>query len=360
MIEKKLETIEKRFLEVEKLLSDPGIIAKQEEYKRYLKEHTYLLRIVGKYRDYRKIGQELQDLETLKSSDDTELKLMVQSEREQLSKRKKVMEEEIKMLLLPPDPNEGKNIIIEIRAGTGGDEAALFAGELFKMYYRYAENHGWKIEPMDSHPTGLGGFKEVIFMVSGKDVWKHLRFEQGAHRVQRVPLTEASGRIHTSAVTVAVLPEAEEVEVEIKPDELRIDTYRSSGAGGQHVNKTDSAIRITHLPTNIVVSCQDERSQTKNRLKAMKILRAKLLEQKQQEQQNAITASRKQQVGTGDRSEKIRTYNFAQNRITDHRIDFSIYRLKEALEGDIDELIKKLIIADQEAKLSVVENSGDK
>lgn len=355
MIEKKLEIIEKRFLDVEKLLSDQSIIANPEEYKRCLKEHAYLSRIVGKYRDYKKIDQELQNLETLKSSDDPELKLMVQSEYEQLSNRKRAMEEEIKMLLLPPDPNDGKNVIIEIRAGTGGDEAALFAGELFKMYYRYAESRGWKIEPMDSHPTGLGGFKEVIFMVSGKEVWKYLRFEQGTHRVQRVPLTEASGRIHTSAVTVAILPEAEEVEVEIKPDELRIDTYRSSGAGGQHVNKTDSAIRITHLPTNIVVSCQDERSQIKNRLKAMKILRAKILEQKQQEQLKAISVSRRQQVGTGDRSEKIRTYNFAQNRITDHRIDFSIYRLKEVLEGDIDGLIKKLIIADQEAKLSVIE-----
>jgi peptide chain release factor 1 len=262
------------------------------------------------------------------------------------------LEAELKLALIPPDPNDDKNIIVEIRAGTGGDEAALFAGDLFRMYSRHAETKGWKIECLDANPTGLGGYKEVIFSIIGKGSWKHYKFERGIHRVQRVPETEASGRIHTSAVTVAVLPEAEEIEVEIKPDELRIDTYRASGAGGQHVNKTESAVRITHIPTNTVVACQDERSQMKNRAKAMRIIMAKVYEAKQLAQQQATSSERRSQVGSGDRSEKIRTYNFPQNRITDHRIDFSLYRLKEVLNGDMDELFEKLIQADNEKILS--------
>jgi peptide chain release factor 1 len=255
-------------------------------------------------------------------------------------------------MILPPDPNDGKNIIVEIRAGTGGEEAALFAGDLLRMYTRYAEKNGWKTELMDSHSTGLGGFKEVILNISGKKVWQHFKFERGIHRVQRVPKTEASGRIHTSAVSVAVLPEAEDVDVEVRPEDLRIDTYRASGAGGQHVNKTESAIRITHVPSGIVVACQDERSQMKNRAKAMKILRAKILEKKELDIEQAMSKDRKSQVGSGDRSEKIRTYNFPQNRITDHRIDFSLYRLGEVLEGDMQELIDKLIAEDQEKRLA--------
>jgi peptide chain release factor 1 len=257
-------------------------------------------------------------------------------------------------MLLPSDPNDEKDIIVEIRAGTGGDEAALFAGEVFRMYCRYAEAKGWKVELMDSHPTGLGGYKEVVFSVAGKSVWKYFKYERGIHRVQRVPETEASGRIHTSAISVAVLPEAEDIDIEIKMEELRIDTYRASGAGGQHVNKTDSAIRITHIPTNLVVTCQDERSQMKNRAKAFKILRSKLLEQRQIEHDKEIKNDRKKQVGSGDRSEKIRTYNFPQNRITDHRINFSLYRLEQVLEGDLDELVAELTKADNEEKLSAV------
>lgn len=354
MLEQKLQALENRFRELEKLLSDPGVIARNDEYRRYSKEHSYLSPIIQRYGELRKVNSELASLEELKSSGDTELRVMAASEHAELAARKASMEAELKIALIPPDPHDGKDIIVEIRAGTGGDEAALFGGDLFRMYCRFAESRGWKAEIMDSHSTGLGGFKEVIFSIQGKDAWKHFKFERGIHRVQRVPATEASGRIHTSAVSVAVLPEAEDIDVEIKPDDLRIDTYRASGAGGQHVNKTESAVRITHIPTNIVVACQDERSQIKNRAKAMRIIKAKIFEAKQQAQQQAMSDDRKAQVGSGDRSEKIRTYNFPQNRITDHRIDFSLYRLKDVLEGDMDELLGKLIAADNEKKLSEV------
>jgi len=355
MIEQKLQIIEKKFQEIEKQLGNPEIVTRPDEYRRYSMEHASLLPTIEKYRDYQRVLKELRDLVELSASEDPELKVIAASEHEELIRRKETLETELKVALLPPDPNENKNIIIEIRAGTGGDEAALFAGDLFRMYTRYAERNHWKIELMDSHPTGLGGFKEVIFSISGKGVWRHLKFERGVHRVQRVPVTEASGRIHTSAVSVAVLPEAEEVEVGVRPEDLRIDTYRASGAGGQHVNKTESAIRITHIPTGIVVACQDERSQIKNRAKAMKILLAKLLENRQMEQQKAIMNDRRQQIGSGDRSEKIRTYNFPQNRITDHRINFSVHRLKEVLEGDLDELVAKLIEVDQQEKLAAIQ-----
>ncbi|MFH1369648.1 MAG: peptide chain release factor 1 [Elusimicrobiota bacterium] len=352
MLLDKLNRLENRCGEVEKLLSDPDVISRKEEYLKYSKEHAYLSPIIAKFKDYKRVLAELKNLEELKNTQDTELRLMAASEHEEMGNRKQTLESELKFALIPPDPNDDKDIIVEIRAGTGGEEAALFAGDLFRMYCRYAETRGWKVEGMSNHATGLGGFKEAVFSVSGRSAWKHFKFERGIHRVQRVPETEASGRIHTSAVSVAVLPEVEDVEVDIRPEDLRIDTYRASGAGGQHVNKTDSAVRITHLPTNVVVACQDERSQIKNRAKAMRILKAKLFEAKQQEQAQAMANERKMQVGSGDRSEKIRTYNFPQNRITDHRIDFSLYRLKEVLNGDMDELFKELITSDQEKTLS--------
>ncbi|HBU69975.1 MAG TPA: peptide chain release factor 1 [Elusimicrobia bacterium] len=352
MIENKLENIEKRFLEVEKQLSDHGITSRVDDYKNLSKEHSALQPLIHKYRDYKRLLDEIKGLESLKESSDLEMKLMAQSELEELSRKKALMTDELKVLLLPKDPNEEKNIIIEIRAGTGGEEAALFAGDLFRMYCRYADTRRWKVDIMDSNPTGLGGFKEVVFGLSGEKVWKFLKYERGVHRVQRVPETEASGRIHTSAISVAVLPEAEEVEVGIKPDEIRIDTYRASGAGGQHVNKTESAIRITHIPTGLVVACQDERSQMKNRAKAMKLMLAKLYESRQKAQEDAIISERRNQIGSGDRSEKIRTYNFPQNRITDHRINYTTHRLKEVLEGDLDEMINALIAADQAAQLT--------
>ncbi|MDR1696241.1 MAG: peptide chain release factor 1 [Endomicrobium sp.] len=351
MFLEKLKSLNEQFKEIEKKLGDPSVVANQDEYRELTKQHSYFLPLSEKYAEYSKLLSDIQGAEELKKSDDAEIREMASAEYEELAKQKEKAESEIKVLLIPPDPDEDKNIIVEIRAGTGGEEAALFVGDLFRMYTRFAERNGWKYEVMDSNPTGLGGYKEVIFEVSGGRVWRYFKFERGAHRVQRVPETEASGRVHTSAVTVAVLPEAEEVDVEIKMDELRIDTYRASGAGGQHVNKTDSAIRITHLPTGLVVACQDERSQIKNRAKAFKVLRAKLYEQKVLEHDKKLAGERKQQVGTGDRSEKIRTYNFPQNRITDHRIGYSVYNINEVMAGDLSELVNKLIESDTEAKL---------
>jgi len=352
MIENKLVSVEARFRELEGFLSDPKIISNNETYMKYSREHSSLAPVMQKYTELKRLNNDLKNLDELKNSSDQEIKLIAASEYEELISKKGKLETELKFMMLPPDPNDGKDIIVEIRAGTGGDEAALFAGDLLRMYTRYAEKKGWKTEVMDSHSTGLGGYKEVIFNVSGKDVWKHFKFERGIHRVQRVPETEASGRIHTSAVTVAVMPEAEDVDIDVRTEDLRIDTYKASGAGGQHVNKTESAIRITHIPTNVVVACQDERSQMKNKAKAMRMLRAKLLEKKQTDQEQATSKDRKSQVGSGDRSEKIRTYNFPQNRITDHRIDLSIYRLAEMLEGEIGEMVDKLIAHDQEERLA--------
>ncbi len=347
----KLEEINKKFAEIEQKLGDANIIANQEEYRRLSKEHSYLGPIVEKAKEYFKLLDDIKGLEELKNSDDKEMRDMAFAEYDDSIAKQQSMENEIRLMLIPPDPHEDRDIIVEIRAGTGGEEAALFAGDLFRAYSRFIERNGWKQEIIDSNPTGLGGYKEVVFSVSGNKVWKYFKFERGTHRVQRVPETEASGRVHTSAITVAVLPEAEEVDVEIKPEDLRIDTYRSSGAGGQHVNKTDSAIRITYLPTGLVVSCQDERSQIKNKAKAMKVLRAKLYEEKMLEQERKISGDRKQQVGSGDRSEKIRTYNFPQNRITDHRIGFSVYNITEVMDGDLTELIDKLISCENEEKL---------
>jgi len=357
MIEKKLEELHSRFAELEGFLSDSSVISNNELYLKYSREHASLVPTMQKYGEYKKLVSDISNLEELKNSADQELRLIAASEYEELNLRKGRLETELKLMILPRDPNDGKNIIVEIRAGTGGDEAALFAGDLFRMYARYAEKNGWKTELLDSHSAELGGFKEIVFNIIGKQVWQHFKFEKGIHRVQRVPKTEASGRIHTSAVSVAVLPEAEEVDVEVRTEDLRIDTYRASGAGGQYINKTDSAIRITHIPTGVVVACQDERSQLKNKMKAMKILRAKLLEKRENDIVAATSQDRKAQIGSGDRSEKIRTYNFAQNRITDHRIDFSLYKLADVLDGNLDELVDKLIAEDQANKLAVAEGN---
>ena len=287
--------------------------------------------------------------------DDNEFRHMVEEELAELRARKEELDEQLPILLLPRDPNDDKNVIVEIRGGVGGEEAALFAGDLFRMYSRYAEAQGWKVNIMDANPTEIGGFKEISFAVEGQGAYSKLKYESGTHRVQRVPVTESGGRIHTSAVTVAVLPEADEVDVDIRPEELRIDTYRAGGAGGQYVNKTESAIRITHLPTGIVVQCQDEKSQLKNKEKAMRVLRARVLEQAQQQQADAIAADRKSQVGSGDRSQRIRTYNFPQGRVTDHRIGLTLHKLESVLNGQLDELINALITADQAERLKKVQ-----
>ena len=352
MLEKKLDALKKRYDELGSLLSSVEVANKPELLRQYSMEHSRLVPIIELSNSYSEIKNEISGLNELKNSSDEEMKALADVEFPVLEAKLKNIISELKIALLPVDPNADKNVIVEIRAGTGGEESALFAGELFRMYCRYAEKKKWKIEIMDSNPTGLGGFKEVVFGIAGNKVWSYLKFERGTHRVQRVPETESSGRVHTSAITVAVLPEADEVDVAIRTEDLRIDTYRASGAGGQHINKTDSAIRITHIPTNIVVSCQDERSQIKNRAKAMKVLRSKLLEAKMLAQEQAIMKDRRQQVGSGDRSEKIRTYNYPQNRLTDHRINLSLYNLKEILEGELDEVIDKLIKADQEAQLN--------
>jgi len=353
----KLEAVEKKYIELTEKVADPEIIAKHEEWRKLAKEHASLEEIVNCYRDYKKTLEQIKENQVLlkEASGDSEMEELVKSDLEELEEKKLKLEEQLKILLLPKDPNDERNVIVEIRAGTGGEEAALFAGDLFRMYSRYAEKQGWKIEVIDSNPTELGGFKEIIFEVNGHGAYSRLKYESGVHRVQRVPTTEAGGRIHTSAATVAVLPEAEEIDIEINPNDLRIDIFRSSGHGGQSVNTTDSAVRITHLPTGIVVSCQDERSQLKNKEKAMKVLRARLLEKAQQEQNQKIAQSRRSQVGTGDRSERIRTYNFPQGRVTDHRIGLTIHQLTNVLEGELDEIINALIAEDQAKRLAQME-----
>jgi peptide chain release factor 1 len=353
MFLEKLKSLNNQFEIVEKKLSDLSDVTSKIEYKELSRQYSYLRPLAEKFIQYSKLLNDIKDTVELKSSEDNEIIKVAFVEYNDLIEKKDKMETEIKNLLTPPDSYESKNIIIEIRAGAGGDEAALFVGDLYRMYTRFAESSGWKYEVLDSNPTGLGGFKEVVFEVNGDKVWRYFKFERGVHRVQRVPVTEASGRVHTSAVTVAVLPEAEEVDVEIKIEDLRIDTYRASGAGGQHVNKTDSAIRITHLPTGLVVSCQDERSQIKNKIKALKVLRAKLYEQKVLEHEKQLSNERKQQIGSGDRSEKVRTYNFPQNRITDHRIGYSAYNISEIMNGNLSGFINKLIEADIKAKLKM-------
>ncbi len=338
----KLDDIKERFKELEKQLSDPDVIKDRENFKKLAKEHAELGEIVKVYDQYQKIQQEIEENRQLLSDSDPEIRQLAKDELDSLEKESKRLSEQLKLLLLPKDPNDEKNILLEIRAGTGGEEAALFAADLFRMYSRYAEKQGWKVEILSSHETGIGGFKEIIALISGDKVYSKLKYESGTHRVQRVPETETQGRIHTSAVTVAVLPEADEVDVEINPADLRIDVYRASGAGGQHVNKTESAVRITHIPTGLVVQCQDERSQHKNKAKAMKVLAARLYELKQKEQQKQLSEERRSQVGTGDRSERIRTYNFPQGRVTDHRIGLTLYKLEDIMQGDIDEIIDAL------------------
>ncbi len=338
----KLKGIEFRFNELEQLLSDPAVIKNRQSYEALSREHAELLRIVTGYRSYRETESELASSRELLRDNDPEMKALAREEIDRLTGRLEQLEHDLKQLLLPKDPLDEKNVILEIRAGTGGDEAALFAADLFRMYDRYAETQRWKVETLTHHATGVGGFKEVIALVQGKNAYSRLKYESGIHRVQRVPTTETQGRIHTSAVTVAVLPEAEEVELDIDPGEIKVDVYRSSGPGGQSVNTTDSAVRITHLPTGVVVTCQDEKSQWKNKAKALKVLRARLLDRAVQEQNAKRSEARKSQVGTGDRSGRIRTYNFPQGRVTDHRIGLTLYRLDAVMQGDLDELIGEL------------------
>jgi peptide chain release factor 1 len=351
----KLKGVEDRFCRLETLLSDPEVLQDRTAYQKYAREHADLAEIVNVFRSYKQTDQEMDDsLELLKDSD-PEIKSLAKEEIDRLSERKEQFEAQLKQLLIPKDPLDGKNVLLEIRAGTGGDEAGLFAADLYKMYSRYAEARNWKVDVMDHHTTGVGGLKEIIALVKGKGAYSRFKYESGTHRVQRVPTTETQGRIHTSAVTVAVLPEADDVEVEVDPSALRIDVFRSTGPGGQSVNTTDSAVRITHLPTGLVVTCQDEKSQHKNKAKAMKVLRARLLDQKIQEQNAQRSQERKNQVGSGDRSERIRTYNFPQGRVTDHRVGLTLYKLDQILQGEVDEIIEALITYYQSQSLQNAE-----
>ena len=348
----KLEDVERRYQELEGALVDPAVIGNRKEYARLGKERAEIEELVRGYREWKRVSAEVEGHKGLLEEADPDIRELAKEELPALRERLDALEEELRRLLLPRDPNDERNVIVEIRAGTGGEEASLFAAVLFRMYSRYAEAHGWRVETMSSNPTGLGGFKEVIALVEGRGAYSRLKYEGGVHRVQRVPVTEASGRIHTSTVTVAVMPEAEDVEVEIdEAKELRIDVFRSSGPGGQSVNTTDSAVRITHLPTGLVVACQDEKSQHKNKAKALKILRARLLERAQAEQQAEQAESRRSMVGSGDRSERIRTYNFPQGRVTDHRINLTLYSLDRVIEGEVEPLIDALITHHQAAVL---------
>jgi len=353
----RLTGVEDRFLEVEKRLSDPDIIQNREKYQKYTREHADLSKIVTVYRKYKKILMELDESMELLKDKDPDIKEMARDEVEALTLERDNLEDDLKKLLLPKDPNDDKNVIIEIRAGTGGEEAALFVSDLFRMYNKYAEFKNWKVEVLSHHPTGIGGLKEIIAMVHGKGAYSFLKYESGIHRVQRVPETETQGRIHTSAVTVAVLPEAEDVEVHIDPGEIKVDVFRSTGPGGQSVNTTDSAVRITHLPTGLVVTCQDEKSQLKNKNKAMKVLRARILDRMTSEQDEKRSQERKNQIGDGDRSGRIRTYNFPQGRVTDHRIGLTLYKLEYILQGEIDEIIEALITYHQAQALQNAEQA---
>ena len=349
----KLLAMEERYDDINRRLSDPEIISDIAQYTALMKEHKTLSPIIEVFRRYAGVKNEIDEsLALLDTETDPELRDMAQMQLESAKESCTELEQELKILLLPKDPNDEKNVIVEIRGGAGGEEASLFAGSLFRMYSMYAETHHWKMEILNASPTELGGYKEICFSLEGTGAYSRLKYESGVHRVQRVPETESQERIHTSTVTVAVLPEADEVELEISPTDLKFDVFRASGAGGQHINKTESAVRITHLPTGMVVECQDERSQHKNKDKAMKVLRARLFEQMQQEQNARIASERKTQVGTGDRSERIRTYNFPQGRLTDHRIGLTIYRLEAVMNGDLDEVFDALATADQAAKLA--------
>lgn len=352
----RLEAIGRRYEELNQLLSDPEVIGDPNKLRKYAKEQSDLEEKYEAYCQYKEVSEELEGArEMLEEKLDEEMRELVKMEIDELTERKETLEEQIRILLLPTDPNDEKNVIVEVRGAAGGEEAALFAADLYRMYSRYAERQGWKVELIDANATGLGGFKEVTFSVQGRGAYSRLKYESGAHRVQRVPTTESGGRIHTSTATVAVLPEAEEVEVEIHEKDLRIDTFCSSGPGGQSVNTTQSAVRITHLPTDIVVSCQDEKSQIKNREKAMRVLRARLLDQMQREEAAKMADARKSQVGTGDRSERIRTYNFPQSRVTDHRIGLTLHKLDLILDGDLDEVIEALTLEEQAELLKKAE-----
>ncbi len=339
----KLEGVIDRFMEVEGLLSDPTVLSDQNRFRDLTREHADLSEPVEVYRRYKVVKQEIEDNREFLRDDDPDMREMAREELPLLEKESDELAQRLTTLMLPKDPNDGKNIVLEIRAGTGGDEAALFASDLFRAYSRYAERNRWKVEIMSSSESGVGGFKEVIAMITGQNVYSRLKYESGTHRVQRVPDTETQGRIHTSACTVAVLPEAEDVDLDIDPTDLRVDVYRASGAGGQHVNKTESAVRITHIPTGVVVACQDEKSQHKNKARAMKVLRSRILDAMQAEQHAQMAADRKSQVGSGDRSERIRTYNFPQGRCTDHRIGLTLYKLDGIMQGDLDEIFDALV-----------------
>ena len=356
----KLNALEQKFEDLNALLADPAVISDQPAYQKHAKAHRDLSPVVEKFREYKEVLNAIQGTKSLlESESDPEMRKLADEELATLQKRAEACESDLRLLLMPKDPNDEKNVLLEIRAGTGGDEATLFAAELFRLYARFAERQGWRVEIMEEHESGVGGFKEIIAMVEGDRVYSKLKYESGVHRVQRVPATEASGRIHTSAVTVAVLPEADEVEIEIDPKELRIDTFCSSGPGGQSVNTTYSAVRITHIPTGLVVSCQDEKSQIKNKAKALRVLRSRLYDIAMQEQHKAIAQNRKNQVGTGDRSEKIRTYNFPQNRVTDHRIGITIYSLQDFMDGNVGAMVDALITHFQAEKLKeAVENES--
>ena len=349
----KLKSVEEKFEDINAQLCDPDVISDMEKYRKLMQDVKHLTPIVEKYREYKKVNADLEEAKMLLDEGglDKDFREMVFEQLEESKQKIEVIGEELKILLLPRDPNDDRNVIIEIRGGAGGEESALFANSLFRMYSMYAETRGWKPEVLSSNPTELGGFKEVSFMISGDGAYSRFKFESGVHRVQRVPETESQGRIHTSTVTVAVLPEAQDVDIEINPADLQIDTYRSSGAGGQHINKTESAIRITHIPTGTIVECQDERSQHKNKDKAMKILRSRILDAEREKQNKEIAGERKSQVGTGDRSERIRTYNYPQGRVSDHRIGLTLYKIEAILNGDLDEIIDALITADTAEKL---------
>lgn len=349
----KLNLMEQKYEEISKKLSDPSVISDNKLYSQLMREFKNMTPIIEKFREYKKAQESLNEAqEILNSSDDKDFREMAQAEYEESKEKISSCTEELKILLLPKDPNDDKNVIIEIRGGAGGEEASLFANSLYRMYTMYAESKGWKQEILNANPTELGGFKEISFSIEGSGAYSRLKYESGVHRVQRVPETESQGRIHTSTVTVAVLVEADEVELEINPADLSIDYFRASGAGGQHINKTESAVRITHIPTGIVVECQDERSQHKNKDKAMKVLRSRIYEGMLREQNEKIASERKMQVGTGDRSERIRTYNYPQGRFTDHRINLTIYRLEDLLNGNLDEVFDALATADQAEKLA--------